>query len=91
MSPEAPKDESGAEDVAPVDELESHILSVHVGHASNCSSVGSVIDFLFLSATAGAALMAAVAAGLGAETTPASECREADARPPESAPPTSSD
>jgi len=54
---------------APLD-VESHVLAVHVGHASNCSSVGSVVDFLFVSAAAGAALLAAVAATLGSSTRP---------------------
>ncbi len=48
------------------DDIESHILAVHLGHAANCSSVGSVVDFLFVSSVAGAALMAAVAATLDA-------------------------
>jgi hypothetical protein len=59
---------SADEDVASAledDDIESHILAVHLGHAANCSSVGSVVDFLFVSAVAGAALMAAVAATLG--------------------------
>jgi hypothetical protein len=43
------------------------VLSVHPGHSANCSSIGSVVDFLFLSGTAGAALLSAVTALLTAE------------------------
>jgi len=65
VEPHAPED----------DDIESHILAVHLGHAANCSSVGSVVDFLFVSAVAGAALMAIVAATLdsGRATTEAAE------------------
>lgn len=37
------------------------------GHGANCSSLGSVIDTLFLSAVAGGVLLAAVAAALKRE------------------------
>lgn len=37
------------------------VLSVHFGHSANCSSVGSIVDFLFLSGAASAAVIAAVA------------------------------
>ncbi|NOY93645.1 MAG: hypothetical protein GXP55_20865 [Deltaproteobacteria bacterium] len=50
------------------DDMDSHILAVHLGHAANCSSVGSVVDFLFVSAVAGAALLAAVVATLDSAT-----------------------
>lgn len=40
---------------------------VREGHGANCSSLGSVIDTLFLSAVAGGALLAAVAAALKRE------------------------
>ena len=59
--------EIGAAVPAEDDDLESHILAVHLGHAANCSSLGSVVDFLFVSAVAGAALLAAVVAALGKE------------------------
>lgn len=37
------------------------ILWVHPGHSANCSSVGSVVDFLLMAGTAGAALLGVVA------------------------------
>jgi hypothetical protein len=40
---------------------------VREGHGANCSSLGSVIDTLFLSAVAGGVLLAAVAAALKKE------------------------
>jgi hypothetical protein len=40
---------------------------VREGHGANCSSLGSVIDTLFLSAVAGGAVLAAVAAALKRE------------------------
>lgn len=42
------------------------ILSVHLGPSANCSSIGSFVDFLFVSSIAGGALIAALAATLGA-------------------------
>jgi hypothetical protein len=44
-----------------------HILAVRIGHGANCSSIGSVIDTLFATATVGAAVFAAVVAALKAE------------------------
>ncbi len=44
-----------------------HIVRVREGHGANCSSVGSVVDMLFVSAVAGGAVLAAVAAALGSE------------------------
>jgi len=46
---------------------EVHIVAVRVGHGANCSSVGSVIDTLFVTATVGGALLAAVAAAMAKE------------------------
>jgi hypothetical protein len=43
----------------------SGILSVHFGHAANCSSIGSFVDFLFVSTAASAAALSAIAALLG--------------------------
>lgn len=40
---------------------------VRAGHGANCSSIGSVIDTLFATATAGAALFAAVLVALRSE------------------------
>lgn len=49
-----------------------HLRAVRLGHGANCSSVGSVVDTLFLGAAAGAALFAAVCAAVETEarTTP---------------------
>ena len=41
-----------------------HVRHVRLGHGANCSSVGSVIDTLFLSAAAGAAIFAVVCAAV---------------------------
>lgn len=48
--------------------LASHCLAVRLGHGANCSSVGSVIDTLFLGATVGGAILAAVCAAMKSET-----------------------
>lgn len=46
--------------------IEPHeILVVRRGPGANCSSIGSVLDMLFLSAVAGGALLVGVAAALG--------------------------
>jgi hypothetical protein len=44
-----------------------HVARVRVGHGANCSSIGSVVDTLFASAVAGAAIFAAVVAALNTE------------------------
>jgi hypothetical protein len=44
-----------------------HILAVRVGHGANCSSIGSVVDTLFATATVGAAVFAAVVVALKTE------------------------
>ena len=46
------------------DEVQSHILAVRRGPGANCSSIGSAVEMLFLSATAGVAIVAAVSAAL---------------------------
>ena len=43
------------------------LLRVRTGHGANCSSIGSVIDTLFATATVGAAVFAAVVAALKRE------------------------
>jgi hypothetical protein len=43
------------------------VRRVRVGHGANCSSMGSVVDTLFATATIGAAVFAAVVAALGRE------------------------
>jgi len=47
-----------------------NIRAIRLGHGANCSSVGSVIDTLFLASAIGGAIFAAVCAALGNETKP---------------------
>jgi hypothetical protein len=54
-----------------VDEGEGRVLSVHFGRAASCSSVGSVVDVLFLSTVAGAAVISALGVWLAREADPA--------------------
>ncbi len=44
-----------------------HVLSVRLGHGANCSSVGSVIDTLFVGAAVGGAIFAAICAAMREE------------------------
>jgi hypothetical protein len=46
---------------------EDRVRAVRAGHGANCSSIGSVIDTLFATATVGAAVFAAVMAALRTE------------------------
>ncbi len=46
---------------------EDQVRQVRLGHGANCSSIGSVVDTLFATATVGAAILAAVVAALGSE------------------------
>ncbi len=46
------------------EELEQHIRVVREGHGANCSSIGSVIDTLFVAQVAAGALLTVVAASL---------------------------
>ncbi len=57
-------------------EIAEHVRVVREGHGANCSSIGSVIDTLFVAQVAAGAVLAAVAAALAA-TAPKSEA-EAD-------------
>ena len=43
------------------------VRALRVGHGGNCSSVGSVIDTLFLGAAAGGAIFAAICAAMQEE------------------------
>jgi hypothetical protein len=43
---------------------EGRILSVHLGPSANCSSIGSHIDFLFISATVSGAMLSALAVAM---------------------------
>ncbi len=49
------------------DLTEEQLRAVRTGHGANCSSIGSVIDTLFATATVGAAVFAAVVAALKKE------------------------
>ena len=61
------------------DDDASHILAVRRGPGANCSSIGSAVEMLFLSASAGSALLVAVRALLKPD--------EDDAPKPEAPPP----
>jgi hypothetical protein len=43
------------------------IRALRLGHGANCSSIGSVVDTLFVTSLLGGALFAAVVAALGKE------------------------
>lgn len=47
--------------------IQQGVLRVRTGHGANCSSIGSVIDLLFATATVGGALYAALSATLADE------------------------
>ncbi len=56
------------DDACPPREIdEAHIRVVRTGHGANCSSIGSVIDTLFATATVGAAVFVGVLAALRRE------------------------
>lgn len=63
-------------------ELSRHVLVVRRGTGANCSSIGSAVEMLFLSATAGAAILAAVTAALRPRE---DEDEDEDSPPPEEA------
>jgi hypothetical protein len=60
--------------------VEEQVRRVRLGSGANCSSIGSVVDTLFATATAGAAIFAAVVAALGAEPVRVVERRDGDRR-----------
>lgn len=62
----------------------SQVRALRLGHGANCSSVGSVVDTLFVSAAVGGAVFAAVCAALREE--PVREVRDEE-REDEGAPP----
>ncbi len=45
-----------------------HILRVRLGHGANCSSVGSVVDTLFVVSAVSGALLAAIAAAIASDS-----------------------
>jgi len=59
------------------------VLVVRRGPGANCSSIGSAVEMLFLSATVGTALLAAVAASLDPRDDDPDEADEPAAPPPE--------
>ncbi|MBK8170313.1 MAG: hypothetical protein IPK60_08185 [Sandaracinaceae bacterium] len=44
-----------------IEDHEERVLAVHLGRSANCSSIGSVVDMLFVSGVVGAALLSALA------------------------------
>ncbi|HEX7663043.1 MAG TPA: hypothetical protein VF407_00955 [Polyangiaceae bacterium] len=44
-----------------------NVVAVRLGHGGNCSSIGAVVDTLFVGAVLGSAIFAAVAASLAEE------------------------
>lgn len=66
-----------------------HVVVVRVGHGANCSSIGSVVDTLFATATVSAAVLAAIVAALRSEAVHvvgSAEPRPAEPTPPEKTP-----
>ena len=47
--------------------IEAGVRAIREGHGANCSSIGSVVDTLFVTALLGGAVFAAVVAALGKE------------------------
>jgi hypothetical protein len=64
--------------------MAANVRVVRAGHGANCSSIGSVIDTLFATATAGAVAFAAVLAALKRENVKVvgHEAKPAAAEPP---------
>lgn len=81
-SPDAAEPRDDREPVRPP----SGILAVRRGPGANCSSIGSAVEMLFISATIGAAVLAAISAALRPLT---SERVDAHAGDPPPGPPTS--
>jgi hypothetical protein len=65
------------------EDLEEHITVVREGHGANCSSIGSVIDTLFIAQVAAGALLAVVAASLAAKSESDSMVQEPEKSPEE--------
>jgi hypothetical protein len=67
----------------PREELDpDRVRCIRLGHGANCSSLGSVIDTLFATATVGAAVFTAVLAALAKEPVKVAGARE-ERTPPE--------
>lgn len=82
-------DENEERDATP--ETEGEILSVHFGRSANCSSIGSYIDYLFLSATASGALLAGLAVALSQRAKSASQPSTPEEEPSAQAGPSGED
>jgi hypothetical protein len=54
-------------------EEKGEVLAVHFGRSASCSSIGSVVDVLFVSGVVGTALLAALAVMLGRDDAPKNE------------------
>jgi hypothetical protein len=57
-------------DEEPERDVGGQILSAHLGASANCSSIGSYVDYLFLSASASGALLAALSVALARPVPP---------------------
>jgi hypothetical protein len=62
-----------------------NIRAVRLGHGANCSSVGSVVDTLFLGATVGGVILAALCAAMKEEDVRVVQAPEAKPEPQERA------
>lgn len=78
---------------APAEDLvdDPEILVVRRGPGANCSSIGSAVEMLFLSAAAGAALVVAASAALrphadDLDDDPSDEGTDSAVAPPEASP-----
>jgi hypothetical protein len=60
--------------------VEEQVRRVRLGSGANCSSIGSVVDTLFATATVGAVIFAAVVAALRAEPVRVVELRDGERR-----------
>lgn len=71
-----PKETDGARLIDNDEEITADdILIVRRGPGANCSSIGSALDVLFLSAVAAGVLLAGVAAAIGEHARPAQPAR----------------
>lgn len=64
---------------------DERVLAVHLGQSANCSSIGSVIDVLFVSGVAGTAILAAFAVLLREKKKSQDKHDESKSKPPEDA------
>jgi hypothetical protein len=76
MSGGAPREAAPMEPSQERSAAREPLLRVRLGHGANCSSLGSVIDILFGTAVASAAIFAAVVAALETEPVEVVDPRE---------------